>query len=265
MGSRGCTVRMLPMFVISKIVYHLFLPPGLLVVLLVVALVLSLMGKKRAFWGLFLFSLGLLYCFSIEPVHDFFLLPLENKYPPLTKEMNLDAGFVVVLGGGIIAGSPDEGGRGSPSRSALKRLMYGLRIADIHELPIIISGGGQYFIDKEYESEAGVASRLIAALGIEDSEIYTETRSSNTWENAANVSQIVHPNTIILVTSAFHMPRSILSFKKNGIPVIPAPTDYRINRRDYNYRSYLPSISSLEGVNAALKEYIGIIYYTLRR
>jgi uncharacterized SAM-binding protein YcdF (DUF218 family) len=103
-----------------------------------------------------------------------------------------------------------------------------------------------------------------------------ETRSQNTSENAANCAGMLKErgiNEAILVTSAAHMPRSMMLFADQGLKLIPAPTDYAVTEEGWaqlwqapgvNLLTYLmPSASALGQTTNALKEYIGMIWYRL--
>ena len=68
-------------------------------------------------------------------------------------------------------------------------------------------------------------------------------------------------NRIILVTSAFHMKRSVAIFKKLGLEVIPFPTDYRALNMGMNFDAFVPSTGALDTTTLAIKEWIGIIAY----
>jgi len=250
-------------FFISKLVDYLFLPPGIFIILLILAYVFFRIKKTTAFQVLLVLSATLLYLASIEPVKNALLFPLENRYPPYNAESAVSGQYICVLGGGIIASSPEEGGRGSPSGGSLKRMIYGRRIAAKTELPVILAGG-ILFRNSRSMAEADVMKKFLLELGMDEIRLLTEDRSRNTWENAVFVKERYQPDKIILVTSAFHMPRSVHAFSMQGFDCIPAPTDYLTNRGRYSIRSFLPNIGALKGVHTALKEYIGLFYYTLR-
>ncbi|MGF1497090.1 MAG: YdcF family protein, partial [Elainellaceae cyanobacterium] len=117
---------------------------------------------------------------------------------------------------------------------------------------------------------------LIKALGVPAEDILQDPASLNTYENAVNVKQILEANDmsrILLVTSALHMPRSLLIFQKLGIEAIAAPTDIwepgpvetdaMPTARALIIKA-IPDASNLESFTRALKEYIGIVVYRLR-
>ena len=251
------------MFFLSKLIDHFLLPPGLF---FVIAAVLVFLHKKRKFRAVSILLPVLcasLYLFSIEPVRDLLISPLENRYLPAAAAELQDAAAVVCLGGGIQPFSPDENGMGTPSLSSLKRLIYTFRIAEKSGLPVITAGGVPSGKGRN-QSEAEVMKTLLQELGLPEQRIFTEEESRNTWENALNISRLYGTDRVVLVTSAFHMPRSVRCFREHGIQAVPAPSDYRSARGSYTLRSFFPSMAALRDVHAALKEYTGICYYALR-
>ena len=134
-----------------------------------------------------------------------------------------------MLGGGAIADVQDVDGTGMLAQSPSSRLLAVYRLHLRTHLPILLSGG-QVFSDTG--SEAEIARRVLRSLGVPDDMIYVETRSLTTGQNARYTAEIlrregfVHP---ILVTSAFHLPRAVLNFEKQGITVTPYPTDFWVS------------------------------------
>jgi len=252
------------MFFLSKFLSYWILPPGLIIVLLIITVFLMRKRSKKGFY-LGLFTAFLIYLISIEPVKNSLLLPLENEFPFPGDLKNVRCDAIVVLSGGAVRNTPDEYGNDSPSESSLKRLVMGYRLWRIIKKPIIISGGNPYNRGKGSEAEA-LASTL-KMLGVKPEDIIVEGFSKNTYENVRNIKEIVDENgwnKVCLVTSAYHMPRSIYVFQSFYIPVEPIPTDYLVNRTGYSWISFLPRPDSFHGSVKAIKEYIGIFYYTFR-
>jgi uncharacterized SAM-binding protein YcdF (DUF218 family) len=201
------------------------------------------------------------YLFSIEPVKDLLLRPLEDAYPPFDSGGAEGSEALVVLGAGTVQASPEAGGD-ALSGSALKRLVYAFSLRDSFSGPYIASGGRVF--DYGQEAEADVAARLLVSLGLQDFRILKETESRNTWQNARNTARRFGYKTIILVTSAYHMRRSVFCFENNGFRVVPAPADYLCSRASrYDALSFLPSVDAFHGVYTALHEYAGLLYYRL--
>jgi uncharacterized SAM-binding protein YcdF (DUF218 family) len=69
---------------------------------------------------------------------------------------------------------------------------------------------------------------------------------------------------IILVTSAWHMPRSVWCFESQGFNVIPAPTDYITSQQAYDLRSFVPRWTVFSDSGQALHEYLGLFWYHLK-
>ncbi|MDR3115778.1 MAG: YdcF family protein [Treponema sp.] len=254
------------MVFLAKIATALILPPGCIILgMFFVGFILLRRGKAR--W--ILRGMGVFcYLLAIEPFQDLLLCPLEDWYPPLPVEAELReraavADALVILGGGTIQSSPEAGERrDSLSASALKRLVYGFSLQDLFAGDYVLTGGKVF--DHGQEAEAAVAARVLIALGVEPKRILTETESRNTWQNARKVAENFGYPTVILVTSAYHMPRSVFCFEKNGITVIPGPTDYYSNRnKPYDLFSFLPSMGSFFGTWTALHEYLGLLQYSL--
>jgi len=283
------------MVILSKFVAAFLLPPGFFVVLLGVLGLLSrpqgtphgsVLSTKRKLSSRLPFLLAwggavLLYLLSIEPVADVLLKPLEDRYPALPaqgieKRVQVWEGAralkeggevdaVVVLGGGTVSRSPEKGAddiRAEP----LKRLLYGVRI--YREVtknrtlkPYLILSGGRVF-DVGQEAEAAIMGRYASEWGVEPGSILLETDSRTTWQNARNVVARFRPRKIILVTSAYHMPRAVWCFTRQGVEVIPAPTDYKVNRGvPYDLESFLPTLESFQNARRALHEYLGSFLY----
>jgi uncharacterized SAM-binding protein YcdF (DUF218 family) len=251
------------MIFISKLITVFILPPGCFIVLL---LLLIIFAPKK-----FKYLLGsvtlLLYLMSIQPVSDLLLKPLEDAYPPLAEYSGAWPQAVVVLGGGTVQGSPEAGGKHDVlSNDAMKRAVYAFTLRDKYDVPFVFSGGKVFEYDQEPESAA--AKRLFESLGLPPGRFISEPNSRNTWENARETAKLnVSGSEIkraILVTSAYHIKRSVFCFENNGIKVIPAPTDYKISRgRGYDVFSFLPSMGSLRNTHLALHEYIGLLYYMI--
>ena len=105
--------------------------------------------------------------------------------------------------------------------------------------------------------------RFLKACGVEEQYLIKEDRSRNTAENAKYVKQICQQRNfdkVILVTSAFHMPRSVAFFEREGVDVIPYPTDYKTSRNtSLNAFAFTPQAENLFHSSIAMKEYLGLL------
>lgn len=249
------------MFVLQKIFNYIIFPPSVYILILTAALILLRRHRNKAVL-LIITDIVLMYALSIEPVKNLVLAPLENYTPPLTAESAKGAALIVILGGGTIQNSPEEGEDGSLTGDSYKRAFYGLRIAEKYRLPVLYSGGKLY--EGEDKSEAEIAVRLLSKYSHSRISLYKETESRTTFENAEYVREKFNTRKVILVTSAYHMKRSLFIFRKAGIDCVPAPTDYKIDSWSFNITSWIPKSYEMDCIYKGLKEYIGILFYQYR-
>ncbi|MBI4734416.1 MAG: YdcF family protein, partial [Rubrobacteridae bacterium] len=103
----------------------------------------------------------------------------------------------------------------------------------------------------------------LIALGIPEDDIIADSSSKTTEENAINTAKILkknHLEKVFLETSAFHMRRAVMCFRRAHVEIIPIPTDYSVSvKTKYNFNSFAPSYSGLSTTGTALREYLGII------
>ncbi len=191
------------------------------------------------------------YVFSIVPVSDLLLRPLERTYPPLSESDFQRTNKIVFLLGG-------------PETDILRSngLLKTYRGQGFNKIKaeIIISGTDPL---NPGESEANREKNFLINQGISPNNIILEDKSRNTFENAKDIKKIVGSKPFFLVTSAYHMPRAVEIFQKLGTNPIPAPTDFKTSR-GYNVLDFFPSGSGLKKSGLALHEYFGIIFYQLR-
>jgi len=127
------------MIFVSKLLTVLFLPPGCIILFLII-MMFFVRWKIKIFLGMLLVFF---YAFSIQPVSDFLLKPLENAWPPLSEHIDKDwPQAIVVLGGGTVQGSPEAGeGHDTLSSDTYKRAVYALTLCDTFPVPLIFTGG----------------------------------------------------------------------------------------------------------------------------
>lgn len=247
------------LFPAKKIFTCLFLPPGIFVVLLLIAGILVLFRARRILLGLFVLLIGFsLYLSSIKPVKDALIMPLEGAYG-IPSQLKGDS--IVLLSGGVY-GARDLTGFGSPKEDMMGRIVTTLRVHRQTNLPIIVTGGKGWRCSEE---EAPVVKRFLVDMGVNPKKIYMETLSKDTMENAIHVKRVcdsIGSKQPILVTSAYHMKRAVLSFEKIGMKVVPVPSDFKSSRIECrDWIEYFPDVESLSGSFRAIKEYFGLVFY----
>jgi len=236
------------MFFLKKLIAYFILPPGLLVVAFAVLGILT----KRKLAKLIAFSFALfVYLLSIEPIKDLLYKPLEDAYPVPSK---LEGDAIVILGGGAY-------NTGILKEDSTKRLLTGFVLHKQTNLPIILSGGASIGALPEAEVMKG----LLLTLGVDKSKIHMDVNSRDTEENAQEVKKLCERlgcKRVVLVTSAYHMRRAVLAFQRAGLEVVPYPTDFKRDMR-YNLYSLLPKMGVFADSCKALREYLGLVWYSL--
>lgn len=196
--------------------------------------------------------------FSLNPVSSALLNKLQSQYSPL---LQTPAGVteVVVLGGGV------NDDREYPANitlgsASLSRLVEGIRqfkaLAANHVNPTLILSGGQVFGSP---AVAGKMQNVAALLGVNPNNIVLENGSQDTHQEALFLKKTLGSHPFILVTSAYHMPRSMALFEYQGMHPIAAPTEI-LSSKTHTALPYIPNASSLIMSDIALHEYIGILW-----
>ncbi|BBO70474.1 hypothetical protein DSCA_44040 [Desulfosarcina alkanivorans] len=250
------------MFEFKKIVTPLILPPGIVVVLIV--LVSMMMGYRKR-WKLALVNLTvgfLLYALSTGPVATFLIRGLESD---VSIPENPSGDVIILLGGGIIDRVPDLTGTAAPSPLMMGRIVTAVRLYQRLGLPIIVTGG-RVSGDAEV-AEAPVVRRFLVDLGVPGNRITLEDRARDTAQNARLTAAICRQQGFsrpILLTAAYHLKRAGMAFDAAGMTYTPFPAYYLGARNaPYTWRRLLPGAGFLSTSANALHEYIGIVYYRM--
>ncbi|WIW69996.1 YdcF family protein [Anaerosinus gibii] len=232
------------------------LPPGIFILLFF--FVSILIWRTNRFWSKILMGITLFfYIFSTSYVSSYLVHSLESRY---TVPETIHGDVIIMLGGGATAETPDIDGEGNLSGSAANRLLMAARLQHQLKIPIVVSGG-KVFSDSG--REALVAKRMLMGIGVAEEKIIIEDNSLNTRQNAQLVHEIMKQNgyeKAILVTSAFHMERSMMNFKKEGIDALPVPTDYLVSgKNDFYVNKMVPSSFALQTSCIFFHEWLGIL------
>lgn len=251
------------MFIIEKIISLTLLSP-LPIILILLFIGLGNIFNRRRKSGLLLIIVGIfLYLASTEAFIDKRLYKLENTYSIISEEKLQEVGAYVLLGGGIITTT----GEGNvPGLMPSVRIMKTAEYYKKYPKKIYISGGTPL---QNQESESSVYARELVALGVKPEDIVVEEKSRNTNENALfikNQLQSSEIKRIALITSAFHMKRSMFVFEKNlqGVEIIPAPCNFLASREKENNFYYIPKYYNFLKFQLWVWESIGNLYYKIR-
>ncbi|GGA82134.1 hypothetical protein GCM10011491_06920 [Brucella endophytica] len=251
-------------FAVSKIFWLFAQPVTLLLVGLLVSILAIALGYRRlalAFSGItaiFLLLAGFTTLGSIM------LQPLEDRFPPRPALPERIDGVVVL--GGYMEGEVNASRGGHEVNRAADRVIETMRLARLYpEARIVVSGGEGTFFDASV-ADAISTRALFSDFGLTGDRFFFEEQSRNTLENAVYSRDVVKPKpgeTWLLVTSAFHMPRSVGCFRQAGFPVIAWPVDYS-TRTDTRFTFDLQNPSrNLTRVAVAMREWLGLAAYWL--
>jgi uncharacterized SAM-binding protein YcdF (DUF218 family) len=130
---------------------------------------------------------------------------------------------------------------------------------------ILFSGGSPALFSSE-APEAEFAVRLLQSLGIPRDRILVEEQSRNTVENAVFSQLVAQPKPgerWLLVTSAYHMPRSMGVFRAVGFTVEPYPVDWRTRGMADAMRPFPTLAEGLRRTDTAVREWVGLVAYWL--
>jgi uncharacterized SAM-binding protein YcdF (DUF218 family) len=258
------------MFFLSKFLPLFIYPLGLTFILMAIAIVIFWRYPKWSAISL-IGALTILLLASNGWISQELARSLEWQYLPTNEMPNAEA--IVVLGGGVKPASYPR--PWIELNEAGDRVIYGAKLYREGKAPWLILSGGRIDWKEGGSSEAADMAELAQTMGVPSAAILQDPKSVNTYENAVNVRKILESKGIkgkvLLVTSALHIPRSMLIFKNQKIEAIPAPTDFLVTKGELeesqNWQMFLlnlvPNAHSLDRTTKALKEYVGLIVYSL--
>lgn len=198
---------------------------------------------------------------GVLPVGHWLLIPLEDRFPrPSTTPQEISG--IIILGGAQVQSVTADRDVLAVNQYA-ERLIEGLSLAKQYpDAKVVFTGGsGKLLGDKP--SEALVNAKFLELLPLQPERVFMETQSRNTFENAIYTKQLMEPNSgdvWLLVTSAFHMPRSVGIFRAIGWNVTPWPVDYQTTGR-FEWEPGIDIAAGLHNLNVATREMIGLAAY----
>ena len=251
-------------FYISKVLSALLWPSTVVTLVICAGALLLLTGRlprlaKRLVAG----GTLLLLVLGFAPVGNWMTLPLEQRFP--RGELPAEVAGILILGGFEVTSVSAARGQLALNESA-ERLTEALLVARQRPKALVIFTGGDGSLRGAGGSAAGAVGRFLEGAGIEPARLVLEARSRTTHENALFVKEMVAPKPgqrYVLVTSAFHMPRSVGVFRRQGFDVVPWPVDYRTAGPSDALDTFGSMVSGLQYVDLAAKEWAGLVAYWL--
>ncbi|RCW23426.1 uncharacterized SAM-binding protein YcdF (DUF218 family) [Ciceribacter lividus] len=209
-------------------------------------------------------ALALLFVTLYTSAGTVALQRLEAQIPRPVRDPE-EVGCMIVLGGAFETEVTTTRG-GFELNQAADRFVEALRLAlKFPQSRILVSGGDGSF-SGAYEGDAAAARRFFSGFGISESRLISESASRTTFENVVNSSRLLADPALrgcLLITSAFHMPRSLALFRKAGIDVTPWPTDYRTSGSAILRLDVTQPMLNAQQTATAMREWIGLLAYYL--
>ena len=243
------------MFLKKFIKAFLMLTP-LLGILLLVFAIMALWSRRVFYRRGMLFLVIIFWIVSTRPGAWLLMKPLENQYETFQSIADSEQNaYILVLGGGCSNfGHTDYE---KLSEASLRRVAEAIRIGQLYpQTNIVLSGTSWRGICDVADYAAVILKNYFPK-----ERILIQYESRDTRQEAEMFKlQFGTQKPVVLVTSASHMPRAVRNFKKLGIRVIPAPTDFRIKSGKFWVSDFLPSSENLKISEIALHEFLGLLY-----
>jgi uncharacterized SAM-binding protein YcdF (DUF218 family) len=248
-------------FVFSKILAFLISPFWWILMLLLAGAIIKNKKLKKRF---FISSLVVFLLFSIP----LFLNLFANlwRYPYTELPAGKTYSCVIVLGGFSGTGGPDGGHFNTNS----DRFIQGVKLKETGQAShiLITSGNSSLMHQKDGFVEADWVQTQLKQFNIPDSAVLIENRSKNTIENAAFTKKLLESRHLkppyLLVTSDFHMRRSMKIFQKQGLDVVPYPCNFFAGGR-FSFGEFIPDVNALWKWDVYIKELVGYMVLWFRK
>lgn len=250
-------------FYLSKIVWFFATPSNLLVSLVLLGLLLAAFTRlRRSGLGLAIASTLGIFIIGLSPIATWVMHPLETQFPQFEHDREPVDG-IIILGGSLVPETTLRLGQADLNEAG-ERVLAAVELSRLYpEARILLSGGSGRLIEEAY-SEAEATADTLVRLGVPRERMIIEGRSRNTHENAVFSRMMAEPvsgERWLLVTSAWHMPRSVGVFRQAGFEVTAYPVDFRtVASRNLT----VPFIAVSEGLrrfDVASREWVGLLAY----
>lgn len=249
-------------FVLSKTLGIIALPLNFLIGLGVLGAILLMTRFLRLGRTLLVLSALMLAVCGFAPVGNLLLYPLESRFPAWSPSQAAPDG-IIILGASIDLDMSAAHSTPVVSTSSDRILMAAALARKYPKARVVYTGGSPNLISDDVK-EADFAAVLFESLGIDKNRLILERRSRNTYENALFTKAMVDPKPgerWLLVTSAYHIPRSIGLFRKVGFVVEPCPVDWRVGTGWDVFSFTDVAEDGLSRTNVAVREWLGLITY----
>lgn len=249
------------MFVLLKLLLHLFRPLIWIVLLFLYALLTKNAKRKRLSFRV---GFGVLLFFTNPLLSNLCLKAYEAEPVQLAPTQTYNVGIVL---GGLVSYSPDDDA-GYFNNVSDRFIQTALLYKGGHIRNIVVAAGNGYPTKNRF-TEAGFIKAHLVQLGIPAEKIFTDGESRNTLENAQNTRLVLDSAHLrgpyLLISSAMHLPRAVQVFRKAGVDAAIYPCDFLSRGTGNNLLEdyLLPSSLALPRWDNLIKEIVGRTVYLL--
>lgn len=243
-------------FYLSKVFWVLASPDHFFLLLILIGLLLVWAGKRSGFW-LSLASVMLLLIVAVLPVGNLLLKPLEQRTPQ--SELPERVTGIIILGGAEEAALSAMYEQPQMNAAAERVMVLPVLAKRYPNAPIVITGGSGSVLYPQHRG-ADVVAQWAEQIGFRE-RLIVERQARNTFENAVYTGELVDKGSgqWLLVTSAFHMPRAVGIFRKQGWDIAPYAVDYRVSGNQLSFQFW----RNMRDLSTAVREWIGLLAYYL--
>ena len=249
-------------FIFGKLVWAVTQPGNLLLLCLLAGVFLLLRGRRRGELLVVVAAIGFLLL-AVAPIGPAMMLALEQRFPrPPMLPDRIDG--ILVLGGAVEPRISLAYGE-TVFNGSIARVLAGVALARKHPEAKLALVGGEGDLFPVGFAEARATQGFVLEEGIAASRLIVEERSRSTHENAVFARELIRPapgQHWVLVTSAYHMPRAVASFRAADWPVIPYPVDFKVDPKT-GLRANFNLLDGLGTSTIAGKEWVGLVSYRL--
>lgn len=244
-------------FILSKLLINFIYPTTWIGISLLFALILkNQAAKKRCL--LIAFTLFIVF------TNPFLLNSFARYWDIDEKTAGQHYSCAIVLGGFI---SEDKNGNGS-FNGASDRFIQALKLKLSGRVDYLLFTGGNASLMPGKFRETAWLSTEMHQFTISNKDVLIEKQARNTLENAKFTKLLLKtkqlPQPYLLVTSAFHMRRSLHTFKKAGLNVVPYSCNYIAGNNRLSFASFIPDVGALSNWNTYIKEVVGFVVYRFK-
>ena len=231
--------------------------------LIFIGVALMLTRWKRAGKLLTIISASVFLMVAVLPLSSLLMVTLENRFlEPLELPSKVDG--IILLGGSIDVSISNSRNYAKANRNANRFIRFAELARNYPQARLLFSGAGRNLQNPDIQSETDLSIQILETIGIDNSRMEIESRATNTYENAILSWELAKPKDTeiwLLVTSAWHMPRAVGSFRQAGWKVVPIPTGHTSSGSNIGWSLSFSPVSSLAYLSMAAHEWFGLIVY----